>query len=200
MRKLLLATAAVMSLAVPAQAQEPTAAQREAAIARAVERANKNPDVPIVVAPPINQVNAQKYNAIADALAFFWGSRYAHWTRVDGTDEDGMENGTRIRKTDDPCVVRVDELFVSPNVNGYGHKITTLNFRKVPAAKEFVISDSPDYHDFTVQAEAKLIDGAICQDGVDGCWKSWRMWDGRGGEHIRRRLMALDHIRNKFCS
>ena len=141
------------------------------------------------------------YDPIADTLTFFWsGGKYMHWLNADGSVDDAMQDSTRIGKTDDPCVVRVDQPFVSPNVNGFGHKITVVNFRKMPAASEFVISDSSNFRNFTIQAEANLSDGAMCQEGMSRCWATWRIWDNRGEEHVRRRLMALDQIRNKFCS
>jgi len=109
-----------------------------------------------------------KFNPIADALTFFWnGGKYSRWLNADGSVDDAMGDATRIRKTDDACVVRVDDL--------YGHKITVINFRKMPAASEFVLSDSSNYHNFTIQAEAKLVEGAMCEIGRAACFQSWRI-------------------------
>jgi hypothetical protein len=136
--------------------------------------------------------------SLADATVFFWdGSKYNRWLNKDGTWDDGSQKGWRIYKTEDPCIVDIRET-IGARGGQYVYKKTRVNFRKMPEADAFTISekDPRDYRSFAVQAEARLPDGAL---GKDACWTSWRIWDNRGEEFLKHRLKALDYIRNTFC-
>src|SRR5215469_7444312 len=99
--------------------------------------------------------------SLADATAFFWdGSKYRRWLNKDGTWDDGSEKGWRIYKIEDPCIVDIRET-IGARGGKYVYKTTRVNFRKMPEADAFTISESDprDYRSFVLQAEARLPDG-----------------------------------------
>jgi hypothetical protein len=140
--------------------------------------------------------------SVADATAFFW----------DGSEINpfgySLTNHWRIYETEDHCIVDIREA-IGARDGQYVYKTTRINFRKMPEADAFTISewDSRDYRSFVLQAEARLPDGAICELGREigdtyrptpedvpkgSCSTSWRIWDNRGEEFLRHRLRALD--------
>ena len=153
-----------------------------------------------------------------DAAAFFWDGSETIGSLPGAsrtTAYDFSTKGWRIYKTEDPCIVDITEpSFARPNE--YVFKTTRINFRKMPEADAFTISESDDYRSFVLQAEARLPDGAICELGREiggefppytpirdvpkgACSTSWCIWDNRGEVFLRHRLRALDYIRNTFC-
>jgi hypothetical protein len=156
----------------------------------------------------VGQASAQINPSLSDATAFFWDGSAMNGSGIYSTGgwriDDYSTRGGYIQDRDrDPCIIDITQQVgvTEGRSPQFIFKKTRINFRKMPEAAAFTISQSNpiNYRSFKFEAEVRLPDGAMCELGKDACWTSWRIWDSRGEVFVRRRLQALDYIRNTFC-